>query len=176
MWRWLMRARFSNSRRRFLKSSAAGAAGVAATAVVPAKARSRAEEPWPDIHPEIDNLRVVCGFDAEMVNKDCEDLGNFSDFGAQNNAVNRDVVRENMDRMAMELAQKSTAAEAWTTVFQKTAGEDWSGKKVAMKINCIPKNHVRVAVIEKVCDELNAMGVPYTNMVLYDGQANPTNL
>ncbi|MBD3390579.1 MAG: DUF362 domain-containing protein, partial [Chitinivibrionales bacterium] len=171
-----MGARFSGARRRFLQSSATGAAGLAVSAAMPKKAFAGASQPWPAINPDIDNLRVVSCRDPNMVSADWEDIINFADMDAQNDPANRDLIRANMDEMAKVLAQKSDAGDAWATIFQKPGGADWSAKKAAIKVNCIAKNHPRLALVEKVCDELNALGIPYESIFLFDGCSNAYHL
>jgi len=71
--------------------------------------------------------------------------------------------------MAMQLAQKTTAADAWSTIFQKPASKTWANTRVAIKTNAIIKqaNHPRVAVIKKICDVfVDQFGVPAANIIL----------
>jgi len=83
-------------------------------------------------------------------------------------AVVPSVLQANMDGMAMALAQKSTAADAWSTIFQKPAAKAWSAVNVAIKPNANPEVRVRVAILDKICKELNKLGVPYGNIIIYD--------
>jgi len=58
-----------------------------------------------------------------------------------------------MDKMAMALAQKATANEAWATIFRKPAAKTWANVKVAIKA---PGSF---ATVNKICKELNRLGV-----------------
>jgi hypothetical protein len=79
-----------------------------------------------------------------------------------------------MDQMAMQLAQKSTATEAWSTIFRSS--KSWASTKVAIKTNAIQGatgNHPRVAIIKKLCDVfIDQLGVPVANIILYDANAD----
>ena len=72
----------------------------------------------------------------------------------QNELTVVDKIQANIDNMAMNLAQKGSAKEAWATIFQKPDSKEWSEVKVAIKVNCktrsgIPKNNPRLADINK---------------------------
>jgi len=58
-------------------------------------------------------------------------------FTTTNAAVDPAVVAANLDEMAMQLAQKTTATEAWSTIFRIASGKAWSAARVAMKTNGI---------------------------------------
>jgi hypothetical protein len=163
-----------SSRREFLKTSAASAAGIAAVTVIPRNAFAADGGAWHDgdqINSQIDNLRVVCCTDSTMAN------GNpGSTFASQNNAVVSWRVSANLDAMAMSLSQKATADLAWSTIFQKPAAKAWSAVKVAFKVNTINNQLMpHVAIITKIANVLNALGVPYANMIIYDGCNQVTN-
>lgn len=159
----------SRSRRNFLKASGSA---VIATAVVPGKIVAA---PKPDpiiINPNISNLRVVCCHDPDMV------TGKptvYTTIAGQNEPVVVDRVQANIDAMAMALAEKSTPKEAWSTIFQKPSGKEWSQVKVAIKANCKtlrnrndPMNNPRLAVLDKICKALNSLDIPFGNIILYD--------
>jgi hypothetical protein len=158
------------SRRNFLKTSTIAAAGVAVTTVLPQKAKA-AGQAWTNgmqINPNIDNLRVVCCYDESMIASELTTKA--PSFLQQNTAINTSQVMNNLDRMAIQLAQKSTAVESWATIFQKPAAKEWGQVKCAIKVNCInSKNMPRVAVVGKICKELINLGVTPSNIVLYDG-------
>ncbi|MBF0430746.1 MAG: DUF362 domain-containing protein [Fibrobacteria bacterium] len=167
-----------HSRRAFLKTSAAaGAAGVLATNISSranaAGTLVNAKSAWSDgmqVNPNIDNLRVALMRDLEMVTDQEPIDWSFSNI---NSVVNRDTVHANMDTMAQWLAQKSTADEAWSTIFQKPDSKSWALVKVALKVNCIePKQMPKLSIVEKICIELNRLGVPYANMIVWDGVHN----
>ena len=173
-------------RRKFLKTSALGAAGAVVSGLTPKKTIAGpvdllAKTAWEDgmqINPAIDNLRVVFCHDSTMVSGDPANW----EMEGQNAPVNTEKVQENMDKMAVALAGlevtdpddlAANAAAAWTVIFQKP-GKEWSAVNVAIKINPSPNNWPRLAVIDKVFRELNKLGVEYGNMTLFD--QNPAML
>ncbi len=157
------------NRRNFIKTTAAGATGLMVSGVVK-KAKGK-ESVWhrgKQINRAIDNLRVVCCFDEQI---STGSLG--STFSSQNSAIDADRVAYDLDLMAKFLAQKNSISEAWEAIFQQPSGKQWSEVKVAFKVNCI---HTEImhhnAIINKLCKVLNSFGVPYTNMIIYDGCHN----
>jgi hypothetical protein len=166
-------------RRDFLKTAAAGAAGaMGISALRFDKLFAQTSGGWVSgmqVNPAIDNQRVICCHDPKM-------LGNYPSSGtvsmaftSQNSYVDAAVVNSYMDQMAMQLAQKTTAADAWSTIFQKPASKTWANTKVAIKTNAIiaTGNHPRVAVIKRICDVLvDQLGVPAANIVLYDANSD----
>jgi hypothetical protein len=75
--------------------------------------------------------------------------------------------------MAMYLANKTTATDAWSTIFRSS--KDWASTKVAIKTNAIiaTGNHPRVAVIKKICDVfVDQFKVPAANIILYDANSD----
>jgi hypothetical protein len=170
-------------RRDFLKTAAAGAAGaMGISALRFDKLFAQSTGGWVSglqVNPAIDNKRVICCHDPKM-------LGNFPSSGAvstvwesQNSYVDPSVVSINMDQMAMQLAQKTTAADAWSTIFQKPTGKAWASTKVAIKVNAIQGdtgNHPRVAVVKKICDVLvDQLGVPAANITLFDAHGDASS-
>jgi hypothetical protein len=153
-------------------------AGAAASNIMTGRAFAKSQG-WAnrtDVNPAISNLRVVCCFDPTMTTGDY--LKNT--MAAQNAMVVASRVQLNLDEMAKSLAQKSSSAEAWKTIFQKPSGKEFTSAKVAIKLNCktnggapsgSPMNNPRIAIIDKVCKELNNLGVPYGNITLYDATA-----
>lgn len=166
-----MSRKISKTRRDFLKTSM----GAAAVALVTNKIDAAQKLSKPKvkiINPAIDNLRVVCCHDPDMVTGDPT---TFTTISGQNEPVVVEKVQANMDQMAMELAEKPTPQEAWATIFQKPASKEWPEVKVAIKANCKtlnnnnnPMNNPRLAVLDKVCKALNGLGIPYGNIILYD--------
>jgi FlgD Ig-like domain len=155
-------------RRDFLKTAAAGAIGITAVKFNKVFASPKAWTSGMQINPAIDNKRVICCHDVKM-------LPNLTaastSWLGQNNAVNAALVASNMDQMAMMLAQKTTAADAWSTIFQKPAAKTWASVKVAIKTNAVISNgnHPRVAIIKKICDVLvDQFKVLPANIVIYD--------
>jgi hypothetical protein len=156
-------------RRNFLKASAAGAAGIM-IAGAHKKAHAQNGSPWPatgymQINPDIDNCRVVFLTDTSMLKR--QTYNSFSD--ANNNAIDHDKVRANIDRMACALARKNTAAEAWPVIFRKPAAKSWAQVKVAMKVNANYHYSPCIGAVAKLCEVLNGFGVPYASMTVFDG-------
>jgi len=161
------------NRRDFLKKTAVGTAGLTAglSLLKPDKAQA-ATGGWPatgtmDINPNISNLRVVCMYDPKMIINAGLNSWSVDDFV---NAVSKTTIDTDMDQMAMSLAQKTTATEAWSTIFQLPAGKTWAQVKVAIKVNtCNGQSQPRPPVVGKICTVLNTLGVPGANIIIYDG-------
>jgi hypothetical protein len=161
-------------RRDFLKTAAAGAAGAMGISVLRFdKLFAQSTGGWVSglqVNPAIDNKRVICCNDPNMLTATPSN----ATWASQNNAVNATVLASNMDQMAMQLAQKSTATEAWSTIFRSS--KSWASTKVAIKTNAIQGNtgnHPRVAIIKKICDVfIDQLGVPAANIILYDANAD----
>jgi hypothetical protein len=158
-------------RRDFLKTAVAGAAGaVGLGALRFDKVLAQSTGGWSNgmqINPAIDNKRVICCNDPNMLTT----LPKDPSFTTTNNAVAAAVVAANLDEMAMQLAQKTTAAEAWSTIFRIGAGKSWASARVAMKTNGIggtTTNRPKWAIFKKLCDVLVGLGVQPTNIILYD--------
>ncbi|MBD3345710.1 MAG: DUF362 domain-containing protein [Chitinivibrionales bacterium] len=167
------------SRRRFIKSTAAGTAGIGLAGIsAPAAAKTGGWQNGMQINPDIDNLRVVCCHDPDMVTLDCNDISNFNQMVNQNTYVDRDTIHANLDEMAKELAQEQTPSTAWAKIFRKPANKSWDEVVIAMKVNCIAENHPRLAVVEKICLVLgpSGLGARYSNMIVYDGKHNAAGL
>ena len=132
-----MSAKRLQKRRDFLKTAAAGAIGITAVRFNRIFASPKA---WTkvQINPAIDNTRVICCHDTKMLTSTPNQT-----FASMNSAVNAAAVSSNLDQMAMLLTQKSTAADAWSTIFQKPAAKSWSSVRVAMKTNGIGGLHPR---------------------------------
>lgn len=154
-------------RRSFIKMS--GAAVAAAATVRGAETKETGWRAGMRINPGIDNLRVVCCHDPAMVTKSCEQMPDFAKMDVQNGAVDVVRVQKNLDAMAMALARKSSPADAWAAILRKPQDKPWEKVRAAIKVNCICDNHPRLAVVDKVCRELGALGVPMENIVIYDG-------
>jgi hypothetical protein len=172
------------NRRDFLKKTAVGTAGLTAglSLLKPSKARAAVTWPtggWPaptatpntmQINPNINNLRVVCMFDPNMITNPAESGTTVDDFV---NAVSMTTIDTDMDNMAMWLAQQTTPAAAWSTIFQKPASKTWAQVKVAIKVNtCNAMSQPRPPVVGKICNVLNGLGVPGTSIIIYDGAQN----
>ncbi len=167
----------SVSRRSFMKSVGAGAAGltIAGSGIQSVFAAPRANMAWSNgmkINDEIDNRKVVCCYDPEMFTDDVlADAANT--FQKQNAVVDTGRVEDNLDGMALSLSGKSSVQEAWTSIFRKPADKEWGAVKAALKVNCIePRNMHRIAIIGKICKELIKLGVTPSNITVYDSCHN----
>ena len=47
------------------------------------------------------------------------------------------MIAANMDQMAMQFAQKTTATDAWSTIFRSS--KPWASTKVAIKTNAVDR-------------------------------------
>jgi hypothetical protein len=158
--------------------AAAGAAGitVAGPAVRSVLGKTEATG-WTNgmaINQNISNLRVVCMYDPAMIAT--PKLASFS-VSSFVSATSTTVISDDMDKMALSLAQKATADAAWTAIFQKPAAKtSWAQVIVAIKVNgCNHYNLPRVAVIGKICNVLHGLGVPGANIIIYDGANGKCN-
>jgi hypothetical protein len=148
-----MKDQIQEGRRDFLKTSAAGAAGLMVGGVAVEKASASTGGAWTDgmqINPNIDNLRVACITDAKLANS--------------NTYADDPTIDADMDKLAMCLAKKSTAAAAWATIFQKPASKTWAQVKVGLKV----EYNTLAMTMFKCAKELNNLGVPYSNMYAFD--------
>ena len=151
-------------RRDFLKIAAAGAAGLALTRADKAVA-ARPSTGTLAVNPNISNMRVVSCCDTTMVKSTPA-----MTFAAQNAAVDSARVQANMDAMAMQLANQTTADAAWKAIFRTGKGS-WAATKVAIKINAAEaKNMAHIAILQKFCSILVGYGVLPANIVIFDGQ------
>ena len=162
-------------RRDFLKTAAAGAAGAMGLSALKFDkilAQSAAGGVWVNgmqINPAIDNKRVICCHDTNMLTSTPAN----TTFTTTNNAVNATVVASNLDEMAMQLAQKTNATDAWSTIFRSS--KPWASTRVAMKTNGIggnTTNRPKWAIYKKICDVLINLGVQPANIILYDACDN----
>jgi hypothetical protein len=159
------------SRREFMQRTAVGMAGILAMnhAIFGESGKCKGIfRPRMPVNPLIDNLRVVCGVNKAMITGDPSSWN----MEGQNKFVDGIQVEHTMDSMACTLSQKGSPDEAWKTIFRKPVVKEWSGVKAAIKVNCIGKNHPRIAVVNKVCCELHRSGVPFENICIYDGCSN----
>jgi len=156
------------SRREFITKAALGTGGIiVATSPVFSKDDpvNHVYVPRMPVNPDIDNLRVVCGTNPGMVKKDPSSW----DMAGQNDPVDAMQVEKTLDAMAVSLSKKTDAPEAWKTIFRKPENKTWAQVKAAIKVNCIGKNHPRLAVVNKLCVELKRLGVMNQNLYIYDG-------
>jgi hypothetical protein len=159
------------TRRNFIRHAVLGAGGIMVAGSPVFSGSDPAKHvfvPRMAVNPDIDNLRVVCGVNPLMAGRDPASW----DIAGQNEPIDIAQVDRTMDALAVALSGKTAAPEAWKTIFRKPAGKEWTAVKAAIKVNCIGKNHPRVAVVNKICQELNRLGVPYPNVYIYDGSHN----
>ena len=156
-------------RRDFLKTAAASAAGAMGIGALRFdKVFAQSTGGWVSgmqINPAIDNKRVICCNDPKMLTS----LPGSTAFEVTNAAVDAAVVASNLDQMAMQLAQKTTAAEAWSTIFRSS--KPWASTRVAMKTNGIggsTTNRPKWAIFKKIADVLIGLVVQPSNIILFD--------
>lgn len=187
-------------RRRFLKLTAVGAATLAASGQVISGCTGSSRNTGPDsgteepdgntrgdgdgmldaggpadgdaqhdddpVVADIPELRVVYSADAAMLTGTPTSW----DYYNQNRYVDTAQVAASLDQMAMALARRDTAAEAWHAIFSKPAAKSWNQVKVGIKVNtvyymCIP----RYAVLLKICKVLiDELGVSGSNICIFD--------
>jgi hypothetical protein len=159
------------TRRKFMEKAILGAGGIIAVGH-PVFSENSAEKnvfvPKMTVNPAIDNLRVVCGVNKAMITRQPASW----DMAGQNGPVDSAQVERTLDAVAIALTRKGTAPEAWKTIFRKPESKTWDGVKAAIKVNGLGKNHPRLAVVNKICMELNKIGVQCQNMYVYDGSPN----
>jgi hypothetical protein len=163
------------TRRKFLTVAGAGLASVAASGTLQCALGNSSKNvgSWVDkkaINPSIDNLRVVCGYNPKMISADPVSW----EIKDQAAALVTGEVERTLDAMAVSLAQTENVADAWKKIFRKPVSKEWNATKVAIKVNCITNSTPRVPVVNKICKELNTLGIPYENIIIYDGCSNAT--
>lgn len=152
------------SRRRFIKTVGAGAVVTAFPQILLRKAQA-AWSRGTIVHPNIDNLRVVGTTDSRMT-KPHEQIPGWQ---GKEGLVNKEIVWENIDRLACSLAEEKNPNEAWKKIFIKPPGKSWPDAVVAIKMNNVYIHKVRDAVMAKICHTLtNVLGVKPDNIHGYD--------
>jgi hypothetical protein len=155
------------SRRDLLKRAALGALALSAGPTILVPRRALAYEPGATVHPYVNHLRVVGVRDASMVNGTSVNTV----WTVRDPMVVAEKVSENMDRMAMALAEEGSAADAWKKIFLKPTGKSWPDVVVAIKTNQIALQRSRSAVMGKLCRVLSGqIGVKPSNIFIYDGK------
>jgi hypothetical protein len=153
------------SRRWFLRATAAGALALGAAPAIITAPRAEAYQPGGRIHPNIDPLRVVGLTDARMTT--APKLT--APWQQTDPLVASDAVRENMDKLAMALAEERNVADAWKKIFVKPAGKSWADVVVAIKANQVGYMRSSAPVMNKVCHVLtDIIGVRAPNIHIYD--------
>ncbi len=154
------------SRRKFVKKAVILGAGITAFPMVWVRKARTAWARGTVVHPNVDNLRVVGIMDSNMTRTGRE----FYSWSRQDDLVVRDVVWENIDKLACGLVQTRNPEEAWRTIFIKPPRKSWPDTMVAIKTNNIAQQHTRSAVMAKICHTLTGLlGVTPSNIHIYDG-------
>jgi hypothetical protein len=157
------------SRRDFLKTTAAGTAGIALSTAAVSNALNLTSPSggWHaglKINPSVQDFIVVSCYDEAMVGNKIA-----SSFATQNESVDTPLVEANMDTMATKLTGVASAASAWGVLFRKPSAKSWNQVTVAIKVNCYNiLNMPRIAIVGKVCKELIRLGVPAANITIFD--------
>ncbi|MHC4592080.1 MAG: DUF362 domain-containing protein [Planctomycetota bacterium] len=155
----------SMSRRKFLKATTAGALVLTAAPAIIISRRVEAYRPGGTIHPKMDPLRVVGLTDPGMTTE----LRESASWRQQEELVSADAVYDNMDRLAMALAEESATRDAWRKIFVKPPGKSWSDVLVGIKTNQLGVQRTRAPVMRKVCRVLtDVIGVKGSNIHIYD--------
>jgi hypothetical protein len=158
------------NRRDFLKTSAAGAAGLMATGAgvktVFGKTSAGGWTTGMAINPGISNLRVAWIKDNKMLNNG-EQTG-YGDLGSANGKADAALVKTNLDKCAMALANTEKADDAWKKIFQKPTTKEWKDVTAAIKVNMLGSYQPVRPVLKAICDGLKAAGVEFKNITVYD--------
>lgn len=153
------------SRRNFLKKTLLAASITS----VPFFLKGQSAASWAKgtpVHPHIDNRRVVGIMDSKMT----RDLQPISSWSLQEKLVLKEVVWENLDKLACALTNTDNPQKAWSTIFIKPPRKSWSETVIAIKTNNIALQHTRSAVISKVCHSLvQICQAKPGNIHIYDG-------
>ncbi|HUI91843.1 MAG TPA: twin-arginine translocation signal domain-containing protein [Chitinivibrionales bacterium] len=176
------------SRRNFLKASAASAVGLA---MIGPGAKKAAAAPinttlvnlsTTPINQDIDNLRVAWITDQAVMNANhhwpqWDGFNNPSPAANTTDAVvNYSVVATDMDKLACALANTHDITTAWNTIFKIPSSKTWATAKAAIKVNTFSGLFPSVAVVAKVCNVLIGKGMLPANICIYDGgNAGPFN-
>ena len=153
------------SRRDLLKRAALGALALSVAPTIFIPRREQVYAAAEEVHPNISPLRVVGVRDAGMVKGTSTNTG----WDVHDPLVVAEAVNDNVDRMAMALAQEKSAADAWKKILLKPAAKSWGDVVVAIKTNQIAEQRTRSAVMAKVCHVLtDQMGVKGANIFIYD--------
>jgi hypothetical protein len=167
------------SRRDFLKTSAAGAVGIVAASAV-LKPSTAATAGWSDglqVNPAISNLRVVYAKDSKMTS------GDYGSFNTANTRTDKALIKKNMDKMAIALAQTEgptpgDATDAWKKIFRKPTAKSWDDVTAAIKVNTIGQYYPSKAVVAAIIAGLQAAGVGVKDpkkITIYDATQGKCN-
>jgi hypothetical protein len=154
------------SRREFLRKTIVGGTLLTIPPMIYVPKAHALWAPKTPVHPNIDSLRVVGLTDGKMTRG--QDIN--SAWQHQEKLVVKEVVWENMDKLACALSETTNPREGWQRIFVKPPTKSWSDTVVAIKTNHIYKQHTRSAVMSGVCRTLtNIIGVKPGNIHIYDG-------
>ncbi len=153
------------TRRQFMKKAVITGAALSTSPMIFIPRARAAWEPRTTVHPNIDNLRVAGITDSAMTSEEKPNTY----WENQDRIVVKEKVWENMDKLASALANTSRPQEAWQAIFIKPPRKSWPDTVVAIKTNNISQQHTRSAVMAKVCQTLNSLGVKPSNIHIYDG-------
>ena len=152
------------SRRRFLAATASTVALTAVPTIILPK-RAEAYQPGGRIHPNVNPLRVVGVTDPGMTAAVKENAS----WAEQEELVVSDVIQENMDRMAVALAEESSPADAWKKILLKPPAKSWNDVVIGIKSNQAHLQHPQSVVLGKVCRVLtDLLGAKGSNIHVYD--------
>ncbi len=154
------------SRRAFIRTTVAAGVGITAFPMIFIPKAKAQWAPKTLVHPNIDPLHVAGITDLAMTSAS-EQMAQTWD--EQEKLVNAKAVHENLDRLACALAHTDKPEEAWRAIFVKPPSKAWSDTVVAIKTNCLGKQHTRSAVMGGVCHVLtDILGVAPYNIHIYD--------
>lgn len=162
----------SSSRRDFLKTSAISAAVAVAgsSSMNNLFARTDAWQPGIKINPNISDKRVAYIKDLTMIPRTASNMELFS---SQNDALDSNKIKLNMDKIACALANKPKAADSWATIFMKPTAKTWAQCKVYIKVNAADQHAMsHIPIVSKVCEELIKLGVSPGGITVADPSRN----
>lgn len=156
------------TRREFIKNTVITGLGITAFPMVfVPKARAH----WAlrtRVHPNVDNLCVVGITDPKMTRR-VEKIP--QSWARQEKLVNNEVVRKNLDKMACSLVSENDPEIAWRAIFVKPPFKSWKDTVIAIKTNCLGRQHTHSAIMAKLCHVLtDILGVDPYNINIYDAR------
>ena len=152
------------SRRKFVMMASITGAAITAFPFVFLRKANVVWEPRTIVHPNVDNLRVVSITDTNMVMPDAP-VSRCDEF------IVKEVVWDNIDKLACSLAKTRNPSEAWKTILIKPPRKSWSDVVVALKTNSVGVYKHSSAVISKICHSLTeTLGVRASNIHIYDAK------
>ena len=139
------------SRRQFVKKVAFTGAAITGFPYVFIRKANAIWEPRTIVHPNVDNLRVVGITDPNASVKREENMVTEL---VTDKFIVKEVVWDNVDKLACSLAQTRNTKEAWKAIFLKPPRKSWSDVVVAIKTNSLGEYTHSSAVISKICQSL----------------------